>query len=557
MKKVFLAIAMIGSVFNVKAQVTDTGDNVGIGTTSPSEKLEVNDGDVHITKSDLNSGGVYQLKFRNGSASFGYDSDGSFIGKYGAFIATSDTSKNFYIAPAGNTQFTFTSSGRLGVGTTAPEANLNVIGTFQVGYTGSEDSGILSTSYEEGSLYLNMIEYDDPIALSFKQTVNEGFAEKIYFHQGKFGIGTRAPSEKLEVAGTIKAKGINASPLDIVLGTPWGDNGIVFNATSSDDLHRFNLANTKSSSKDENYFRLVYNDDESAQNGLYLKKGGDIGIGTTTPSEKLEVVGNVKISPSNSLQNNDNVNGLFIENEGSNGTFFVLQTATKGGGKSFSVTNAGDVGIGTTTPSEKLEVNGNIKSTGAIIDNEDYAHSNIRLGHESNDRIYADNSVAESYGGGYFFRVHNDDVTNDYIDAMMIAKNGNIGIGTKKTDDYKLAVAGSTGIIAEKVTVKVEGQWPDYVFTNEYDLPTLKEVEKQIKENGHLQNIPSAKEVEENGVELGDISKNLLQKVEELTLYTIQQEKKLEQQNKEIEGQNKEIQELKVLVNKLVQRSQK
>ncbi len=273
---------------------------------------------------------------------------------------------------------------------------------------------------------------------------------------------------------------------------------------------------------------------------------GDVGIGTTTPSEKLEVVGNVKISPSNSLQNNDNVNGLFIENEGSNGTFFVLQTATKGGGKSFSVTNAGDVGIGTTTPSEKLEVNGNIKSTGAIIDNEDYAHSNIRLGHESNDRIYADNSVAESYGGGYFFRVHNDDVTNDYIDAMMIAKNGNIGIGTKKTDDYKLAVAGSTGIIAEKVTVKVEGQWPDYVFTNEYDLPTLKEVEKQIKENGHLQNIPSAKEVEENGVELGDISKNLLQKVEELTLYTIQQEKKLEQQNKEIE-------ELKVLVSKLIE----
>jgi hypothetical protein len=88
-----------------------------------------------------------------------------------------------------------------------------------------------------------------------------------------------------------------------------------------------------------------------------------------------------------------------------------------------------------------------------------------------------------------------------------------------------------------------------------YKLPTLKEVENQIKEKGHLKDIPSAKEVEENGIFLGEIESKLLQKIEELTLYTIAQEKKindLEQQKHKIEEQKEEIEKLKVLIGKLV-----
>lgn len=283
--------------------------------------------------------------------------------------------------------------------------------------------------------------------------------------------------------------------------------------------------------------------------------GGNVGIGTTSPSEKLEVNGNVSATGTLSLGavasttalrdvislygnrlGESNMYGFGVEGDG------TLYNKAVNNHRWYLNSNAN---LGTSAKMElsdrELSVNGNF-----IVDNIDGEHSNIRLGHESNDRIIVDNSTAESYGGGFFFRVHNEDVGQKYIDAIMIAKNGNIGIGTKKTDDYKLTVAGSKGIIAEKVTVKLASQWPDYVFTNEYELPTLKEVEKQIKENGHLQNIPSAEEVEANGVELGDMSKNLLQKVEELTLYTIQQEKKLEQQNKEIE-------KLKVLVSKLIE----
>jgi hypothetical protein len=66
------------------------------------------------------------------------------------------------------------------------------------------------------------------------------------------------------------------------------------------------------------------------------------------------------------------------------------------------------------------------------------------------------------------------------------------------------------------------------VFKKEYDLPTLAEVEKHIKEKGHLENIPSEKEVLENGINLGEMNSKLLQKIEELTLYSIQQSKEIE-----------------------------
>ncbi|HRB72612.1 MAG TPA: hypothetical protein PK776_12270, partial [Flavobacterium sp.] len=70
--------------------------------------------------------------------------------------------------------------------------------------------------------------------------------------------------------------------------------------------------------------------------------------------------------------------------------------------------------------------------------------------------------------------------------------------------------------------------WADYVFESDYNLPTLQQVEKHIKEKGHLKDIPSAKEVEENGIELGEMNKLLLQKVEELTLYIIEMNKELQ-----------------------------
>jgi hypothetical protein len=119
--------------------------------------------------------------------------------------------------------------------------------------------------------------------------------------------------------------------------------------------------------------------------------------------------------------------------------------------------------------------------------------------------------------------------TSAPIVKMTINKDGNVAIGTDNPQGYKLAVAGS--MIAESVKVKLQGTWPDFVFAKNYVLPTLQETEKHIKEKGHLPGIPSAAEVEKNGIELGDMNKKLLQKIEELTLYLIEQEKKLETQS--------------------------
>lgn len=82
--------------------------------------------------------------------------------------------------------------------------------------------------------------------------------------------------------------------------------------------------------------------------------------------------------------------------------------------------------------------------------------------------------------------------------------------------------------------IKVESGWADFVFKKDYQLPTLKDVEKHINENGHLPNIPTEAEVKANGVNLGEMNTLLLQKIEELTLYIIKQEKTIESMKSEI-----------------------
>lgn len=103
--------------------------------------------------------------------------------------------------------------------------------------------------------------------------------------------------------------------------------------------------------------------------------------------------------------------------------------------------------------------------------------------------------------------------------------------------DYQLYV--EKGIRAEKVKVDAKGNWPDFVFEENYNLPSLTAVENYINENKHLPNVPSAAEVEQNGVDLGEMDKILLQKVEELTLYVIQQQKQIEALQKELEKSKK------------------
>jgi hypothetical protein len=110
--------------------------------------------------------------------------------------------------------------------------------------------------------------------------------------------------------------------------------------------------------------------------------------------------------------------------------------------------------------------------------------------------------------------------------------NGNLGIGATVPSGYKLAVAGSA--IAESVTVKLQGQWGDYVFKPAYKLRPLSNVENFINQNQHLPEIPSAGDIKKSGIDLGQMVKLQMKKIEELTLYLIEKDKTDKLQQKEI-----------------------
>ncbi|MBV6647073.1 MAG: hypothetical protein KI790_16570 [Cyclobacteriaceae bacterium] len=130
---------------------------------------------------------------------------------------------------------------------------------------------------------------------------------------------------------------------------------------------------------------------------------------------------------------------------------------------------------------------------------------------------------------------------------MTMLANGNLGIGTT-TPDSKLSVNGT--IHTKEVKVDLNG-WSDFVFENDYKLRTLEEVEVHINEKGHLPEIPSEAEVTEYGINLGEMDTKLLQKIEELTLYLIEQNKELKFQQDQNQAQQELIEQLQKEVSAL------
>ncbi|WP_053975935.1 fibronectin type III domain-containing protein [Mangrovimonas xylaniphaga] len=123
--------------------------------------------------------------------------------------------------------------------------------------------------------------------------------------------------------------------------------------------------------------------------------------------------------------------------------------------------------------------------------------------------------------------------TVDWIGRDLFAAR-NIGVGTTNTQGYRLAVAGN--MIAEEVRVALQASWPDYVFDSTYKLPSLLEVKNHIEEKGHLINVPSKSEVLEQGIGLGEMNAVLLEKIEELTLYILHQEARIQQLEEKVES---------------------
>ncbi|NML22991.1 hypothetical protein HHL16_19090 [Pseudoflavitalea sp. G-6-1-2] len=219
----------------------------------------------------------------------------------------------------------------------------------------------------------------------------------------------------------------------------------------------------------------------------------------------------------------------------------MSQWTTLGNGNVHTTNLNTNVGINTNTPGYALDVNGWMHGNSTLLMDTKVAgditvHLKGPVGRGPNLVLQGGGTGQVAYwltGDNTALKIGGNGWNEPAIGAINVLVNGNVGVGTATPGSFKLAVEGMIG--AREVKVTVANPWPDYVFSKEYKLMSLAKLEEFINRNKHLPNLPSAQEVEEQkGIELGDVTSKLLEKIEELTLHVIELNKKMEMQAEEI-----------------------
>lgn len=299
---------------------------------------------------------------------------------------------------------------------------------------------------------------------------------------------------------------------------------------------------------------------------------GNVGIGITTPQYPLHLVVQGNTGTVSSVFHGQYY-GTLISTENTGSRYYALDVRTgsstssggvSGGISRFYIRGDGNVGIGTTNPQSKMYMvtSGvgntlgdriNILSTETNVGNNTsminlYSYRNVN----GTDWLSASTRLQQRIDGTDMgFLEFNPPgmpwglaLGTNNSGRLYIDNNGNVGIGTLNINDNSFALFVEKGIRTRRVKVDQTG-WPDYVFHPTYKLPSLKDLENYIKQNNHLPDVPSENEVENGGLDLGENQALLLKKIEELTLYIIDQDNKMQKQEKELQDMKKQLEAIK------------
>jgi hypothetical protein len=466
---------------------------------------------------------------------------------------------------------TFPSSGAVGVGTTSPENSEGWQSVFQV-YGEYHAKALVSSSVITSGLWSHGGGIYGSVPGGIVGTwTNHPFtvmtnqlSRMTVLTNGNLGIGTTSPDQKLTVAGNITIDS--------------GTDPVIYTSTGGADNNRFlqlvNSTANGTAARLKTGGLLVsdtYNYANPARNDAVVK--GFIGIGTPTPVARLhsKITGSTNttytsytnadvalvLQNGNATNNNFNIltysdaSGYGVADVGTitnhtNHTaklFFSTRPASSVPLQRMLIDENGNVGIGTPAPGFKLSVATGSTNTnrnaltdpdvGIAIQNSSATNNNFSslLFFDANGYIssgvLSQTKSHSSHTGTISLATRNNGgalTTQLYVD-----ETGKVGIGSLNPSEL-LTVNGK--IYGKQVKVDLSVPGPDYVFAESYALPTLDEVKSYIDENKHLPEVPSAKEMEAKGIDVGEMNMLLLKKVEELTLYLIQQQKQIDELKK-------------------------
>ena len=403
-----------------------------------------------------------------------------------------------------------------------------------------------------------------------KYATSSTFINSSIFDNGKIGIGTTDPQAPVHIAFTSPN---NINEIGLIIGRTGGLStsgvargvGMAFldgsnntliggiagvrtspNSTFNGDLAFF-VNNTGGASSSTTFAQMTER--------MRITSSGNVGIGTgtVTPTAKLDVIGAIS-STRSSTTGYSVINFATGTGSSYDWQFYTEAVANpklhlyKGGsgsGEKLTIDNTGKIGIGTTVPAHKLDVEGDIrtasnyflKSVGdgaGIIAYDGWPAPGPGSTIFSITRQANNEMRFQTYGFHTFYSGGSTGTEKMRIDA-----NGNVLIGktSQINTAYKLDVNGP--IRVSEVVVNTTGA--DFVFDENYALRKLEEVESFIKANKHLPEIEPAKEMQGNGLDLGKMNIQLLQKVEELTLYLIEADKTSKKQNERINALEKAV----------------